>query len=80
MAETSTKATPKKAATKKAAAEPIVASTKPEAKKPATASAKPTSNEPVVVETPAAAKFAKAKPATKTTASSKELIVSNKQR
>ena len=80
MAETSTKATPKKAATKKAAAEPIVASTKPEAKKPAAASAKPTSNEPVVVETPAAAKSAKAKPATKTTVSSKVTIVSDEQR
>ncbi len=80
MAETSTKAAPKKTATKKAATEPIVASTKPEAKKPATASAKPTVKEPVVIKEPAAAKSAKAKPATKTTVSSKVMIVTDEQR
>ena len=80
MAETSTKATPRKAATKKAATEPIVAGTKPEAKKPATASSKPTAKEPVVVKTPAAAKSATAKPAAKATVSSKGMIVSNEQR
>jgi len=87
MAETSTKASPKKAVTK-----PVVASAKPEVKKPATAtstkpaakpaaaSAKPVVKEPAVVKKPVTAKAAEAKPAAKTTVASKVMIVSDEQR
>lgn len=86
MADTNTKATPKKAATK-----PIVASTKPAATKPAVAakvtgakpaavSAKPAVKEPVVVKKPASATTAEAKPAAKTSSPSKIMTVSDEQR
>ncbi len=87
MAETSTKASTKKAVTK-----PVVARAKPEvikpamvtsvkpAIKPAAASAKPAVNEPAVVKKPATAKTADAKPAVKTTVASKVMIVSDEQR
>ncbi|MBL8414730.1 MAG: DUF2934 domain-containing protein [Propionivibrio sp.] len=87
MAETSTKASPKKAVTK-----PVVAGTKPEVKKPATAtsakpaakpavaSAKPAVKEPAVVKKPATAKAAVAKPVAKTTVASNVMIVSDEQR
>jgi predicted dinucleotide-binding enzyme len=85
MAETSTKASPKKAVTK-----PVVASAKPEVKKPATsakpaaktaaASVKPAVKEPAVVKKPATAKAAVAKPAAKTAVASKVMIVSDEQR
>jgi hypothetical protein len=83
MAETSTKASSKKAVTK-----PVVASSKPEVKKPATAtiakpaaaSAKPAVKEPAVVKKPATAKAAVAKPVAKTTVASKVMIVSDEQR
>ena len=56
MAETGTKASPKKAATKPvvkaAAAKPV----KPAAAKPAVAAAKPAAKKPAAVKTPAAAK------------------------
>jgi hypothetical protein len=83
MAETSTKASSKKAVTK-----PVVASAKPEVKmpatatsaKPAAASAKPAVKEPAVVKKPATAKAAVAKPAARTTVASKVMIVSDEQR
>ena len=87
MAETSTKASSKKAVTK-----PVVASAKPEVKKPAmvtsvkpaakpaAASAKPAVNEPAVVKKPATAKTADANPVVKTTVASKAMIVSDEQR
>lgn len=86
MAETSTKASPKKAVTK-----PIAASAKPEVKKPATAIsakpaakpapaiAKPAVKEPAVVKKPVNAKPEVAKPVAKTALASK-VIVSDEQR
>jgi hypothetical protein len=75
MAETSTKASPKKAVTK-----PVVASAKPEVKKPAVASAKPAAKAATVAKKPAAAKPAAAKPAAKAPSQSKVMIVSDEQR
>jgi hypothetical protein len=75
MAETSTKASPKKAVTK-----PVIASAKPAAKKPAVASAKPAAKVAAVAKKPAAAKPAAAKPAAKTPSRSNIMIVSDEQR
>jgi len=87
MAETSTKASPKKAVTKPVVAstkpeatKPAVASAKPAVKKPAAVSAKPAVKEPSVVKKPAIAKAAEAKPVAKTTVASKVMIVSDEQR
>ena len=87
MAETSTKASPKKAVTKPIvasakpeAAKPAAASAKPAVKKPAAASAKPTAKVADVAKKPVAAKPAAAKPAAKTTVASKVMIVSDVQR
>jgi hypothetical protein len=81
MAETSSKASPKKAVTK-----PVVASAKPEATKPAAAIAKPAVKKPAAIAKPAAKvaavvkKPAVAKPAAKTPSKSKVMIVSDEQR
>ena len=94
MAETSTKASPKKAVTKPivasakpeavkpttASVKPATASAKPAVKKPAAASAKPAAKEADVAKKPVTAKPAAAKPATKTTVASKVIIVSDEQR
>ena len=87
MAETSTKASPKKAVTKPIVAsakpetvKPAAASAKPEVKKPAAPSAKPAAKVAAAVKKPVTAKPAAAKPAVKTNVASKAIIVSDEQR
>lgn len=87
MAETSTKASPKKAVTKPIVAsakpetvKPAAASAKPEVKKPAAPSAKPAAKVAAAVKKPVTAKPAAAKPAVKTNVASKAILVSDEQR
>lgn len=87
MAETSTKASPKKAVTKPIVAsakpeavKPAIASAKPAVKKPAATSAKPAAKEAAVAKKPVTAKPAAAKPAANTTVTGKVITVSDEQR